>query len=88
MQKTGLVRGSLTEREIYFSCNDGSVQVQQNQLALSSQAIWLFGMIIVSCLCFLMCAIERGGKRSQNTQTNQSNQLFHNFASPSFANVY
>jgi hypothetical protein len=35
-----------------------------------------------------MCAIERDGKRSQSTEMNQSNQLFHNLSPPSFANVY
>src|SRR5439155_5986533 len=40
-------------------------------------------MMIMSCLCLClpMCAIQRDGKRSQSTQTNQSNQLFHNLAS-------
>src|SRR6266487_1361877 len=70
-------------REIYFSRNDGSVQVQQNQLSLwSSLAIWFFRITIMNCLCCLclpMCAIERDGKRSQSTQLNQSNQLFHIF---------
>jgi len=82
-------------REIYFSRNDGSVQAQQNQLALwFSRAIWFFGMMIISCLCCLyclclpMCVIECDGKRSQSTQMNQSNQLFHIFAPPSFLNVY
>ena len=71
-------------REIYFSCNDGSVQAQQNQLALwFSPAIWFFRITIMSCFCCLclpMCAIERDGKRSQSTDLNQSNQLFHIFA--------
>jgi len=71
-------------REIYFSCNDGSVQAQQNQLTLwFSPAIWFFSITIMSCLCCLflpMYAIERDGKRSQSTQMNQSNQLFHIFA--------
>src|SRR6267154_4722157 len=79
-------------REIYFSCNDGSVQAQQNQLALwFSFGIWFFGMMIMSCLCCLclpMCAKERDGKRSQSTEMNQSNQLFHNLSPPSFVNVY
>ena len=79
-------------REIYFSCNDGSVQAQQNQLALwFSFGIWFFGMMIMSCLCcpcLPMCAIERDGKRSQSTEMNQSNQLFHNLSPPSSANVY
>ena len=70
-------------REIYFSCNDGSVQAQQNQLALwFSLAIWFFTITIMSwlcCLCLPMCAIERDVKRSQSTQMNQSNQLFHIF---------
>jgi hypothetical protein len=30
-----------------------------------------------------LCAIERDGKRSESTQTNQFNQLFHNLSSPS-----
>jgi hypothetical protein len=79
-------------REIYLSRNDRSVQAQQNQLALwFSRAIWFFGMMIMSCLCCLclpMCAIERHGKRSQSTQMNQSNQLFHIFALQVFLNVY
>ena len=74
-------------REIYFSCNDGSVQAQQNQLALwFSLGIWFSGMMIMSCLCcpcLPMCAIERDGKRSQSTEMNQSNQLFHNLSPPS-----
>ena len=70
-------------REIYFSCNDGSVQAQQNQLALwCSLGIWFFGMMIMSFLCLPMCAIERDRKRSQSTQMNQSNQLFHIFCPP------
>ena len=74
-------------REIYFSCNDGPIHVQQNQLTLSSQTIWLFGMLILSCLCLLMCAIERDRKRSQSTQTNQSINCFIILPS-SFVNVY
>jgi hypothetical protein len=79
-------------REIYFSCKNGSVQAQQNQLALwSNLAIWFFGMMIMMCLyclCLPMCAIERDRKRSQSTQTNQSNQLFHNLSLQVFVNVY
>jgi hypothetical protein len=76
-------------REIYLSRNDRSVQAQQNQLALwFSRAIWFFGMMIMSCLCLPMCAIERHGKRNQSTQMNQSNQLFHIFALQVFLNVY
>src|SRR5206468_7159323 len=65
--------------------NDDSVHVPQNQFALwSALAIWFFGMMITSCLCCLrlpMRAIQRDGKRSQSTQTNQSDQLFHNSSS-------
>jgi hypothetical protein len=78
-------------REVYFSCNDGSVQAQQNQLALwFSLANWFFRIPIMSCLwclCLPMCAIERDGKRSQSTDLNQSNQLFHIFC-PEVLNVY
>jgi hypothetical protein len=68
-------------REIYLSRNDGSVQAQQNQLALwFSLAIWFFGMMSMRFPCLPMCAIERDVKRSQSTEINQSNQLFHIFA--------